>query len=169
MKQLELGYYWVKMNGHSKWFIAEYIGNEDWWTTFDAKYKTNKFDEISPSPIIKEPKVELMKNPTSTTLPEDMMTSELQDYIYWLMDTAYKIGWSDEAYECFKEAIREENKRITDPELNGSTGKLNQEAIDLIEYFVKRVDEGSIRSKTTYAKYKEFLSKINHERTKKTT
>lgn len=33
------------------------------------------------------------------------------------------------------------------------------EAVKLIQYFVNRVEEGSIRSKKTYAKYKEFLDK----------
>ena len=37
------------------------------------------------------------------------------------------------------------------------------EAIDLIEYFVKRVEEGSIKSKTTYTKYKNFLNKLKKE------
>ena len=37
------------------------------------------------------------------------------------------------------------------------------EAIDLIEYFVKRVEEGSIRSKTTYTMYKDFLTKLKQE------
>lgn len=34
-------------------------------------------------------------------------------------------------------------------------------AIELIQYFVDRVDKGEIRSKTTYAKYKDFLQKVN--------
>ena len=39
--------------------------------------------------------------------------------------------------------------------------KLFIEAIELIRYFVKRVEEGSIRSKTTYVKYKQFLEKVD--------
>ena len=34
------------------------------------------------------------------------------------------------------------------------------EAVELIQYFVIRVEEGSIRSKKTYDKYKTFLDKI---------
>lgn len=34
------------------------------------------------------------------------------------------------------------------------------EAVELIQYFVTRVEDGSIRSKKTYAKYKIFLDKI---------
>lgn len=33
-------------------------------------------------------------------------------------------------------------------------------AIELIKYFVDRVEAGTIRSKTTYAKYKEFLASL---------
>ena len=40
-------------------------------------------------------------------------------------------------------------------------GEIKTEAIDLIRYFVKRVEEGSIRSVTTYRKYKEFLEKVD--------
>lgn len=32
-----------------------------------------------------------------------------------------------------------------------------EKAKELLEYFVKRVEEGSIKSKTTYKLYKEFL------------
>jgi len=32
-----------------------------------------------------------------------------------------------------------------------------EQAKELIEYFVNRVEEGSIKSKTTYKLYKEFL------------
>lgn len=35
------------------------------------------------------------------------------------------------------------------------------EALDLLQYFVDRVDAGTIRSKTTYKKYKDFLDNIN--------
>ena len=35
-----------------------------------------------------------------------------------------------------------------------------KESVELIQYFVNRVEEGSIRSKKTYAKYKAFLDKI---------
>lgn len=38
--------------------------------------------------------------------------------------------------------------------------ELLNEAIELLQYFVTRVEEGSIRSKTTYGKYKIFLEKI---------
>ena len=38
------------------------------------------------------------------------------------------------------------------------------EAIELLEYFVDRVDKGSIRSKTTYKIYKEFLTKIGESK-----
>jgi len=36
-------------------------------------------------------------------------------------------------------------------------------AIELLEYFTKRVEEGSIRSKTTYNKYKEFLKFLEED------
>lgn len=35
-----------------------------------------------------------------------------------------------------------------------------KEAVELIQYFVDRVDAGTIRSKITYSKYKEFLSSL---------
>ena len=35
--------------------------------------------------------------------------------------------------------------------------ELLAEAVNLIQYFVNRVEEGSIRSKVTYEKYKQFL------------
>jgi len=35
------------------------------------------------------------------------------------------------------------------------------EALDLLQYFVDRVEAGTIRSKTTYKKYKDFLDNIN--------
>ena len=37
------------------------------------------------------------------------------------------------------------------------------EALDLLQYFVDRVEAGTIRSKTTYKKYKDFLDNINEE------
>ncbi len=40
------------------------------------------------------------------------------------------------------------------------TDKKFQEAKELIEYFVNRCEEGSIRSRTTYAKYKSFLDSL---------
>ena len=39
---------------------------------------------------------------------------------------------------------------------------LLQEAVELIKYFVKRVEEGSIKSKVTYKKYKDFLIKYEN-------
>ena len=36
---------------------------------------------------------------------------------------------------------------------------LLDEAIQLIKYFLDRVADGSIRSKTTYRKYKDFMDK----------
>ena len=36
------------------------------------------------------------------------------------------------------------------------------EALDLLQYFVDRVEAGTIRSKTTYKKYKDFLDNINN-------
>jgi hypothetical protein len=40
--------------------------------------------------------------------------------------------------------------------------ELLMEAVELIQYFVKRVEEGSIRSKTTYKKYKDFLNEYEN-------
>lgn len=37
------------------------------------------------------------------------------------------------------------------------------EALNLLQYFVDRVEAGTIRSKTTYKKYKDFLDNINKE------
>lgn len=37
------------------------------------------------------------------------------------------------------------------------------EALDLLQYFVDRVEAGTARSKTTYKKYKDFLDNINEE------
>lgn len=37
------------------------------------------------------------------------------------------------------------------------------EAVELLKYFVQRVEEGSIRSNTTYAKYKDFLTKLEED------
>jgi len=38
------------------------------------------------------------------------------------------------------------------------------EAVKLLQYFVDRVDAGTIRSKTTYTKYKSFLDKFKTEK-----
>lgn len=35
-----------------------------------------------------------------------------------------------------------------------------KEALELLQYFVTRVEEGTIRSKVTYEKYKTFLNKV---------
>lgn len=37
------------------------------------------------------------------------------------------------------------------------------EALDLLQYFVDRVEAGTIRSQTTYKKYKDFLDNINQK------
>ena len=37
------------------------------------------------------------------------------------------------------------------------------EALKLIEYFVNRVEEGSIRSQITYLKYKDFLKSLEND------
>lgn len=37
------------------------------------------------------------------------------------------------------------------------------EALDLLQYFVDRVEAGTIRSQTTYKKYKDFLDNINQD------
>jgi hypothetical protein len=42
--------------------------------------------------------------------------------------------------------------------------KERDEAVELINYFVKRCEEGSIRSRTTYGKYRDFLSTISKEK-----
>ena len=39
------------------------------------------------------------------------------------------------------------------------------EAVELIKYFTTRVEEGSIRSKKTYTKYKNFLAKYDQANT----
>lgn len=38
-----------------------------------------------------------------------------------------------------------------------------KEAIDLLQYFVDRVEAGTAHSKTTYGKYKEFLQRIKND------
>lgn len=38
------------------------------------------------------------------------------------------------------------------------------EALELLQYFVQRVEAGTIRSKTTYEKYKNFLDKIQNQK-----
>ena len=40
----------------------------------------------------------------------------------------------------------------------------NSEAIELIKYFVDRVEGGTIRSETTYKKYKDFLAKVEKDK-----
>ena len=35
------------------------------------------------------------------------------------------------------------------------------EAVELLEYFTDRVEEGSIRSRATYEKYKSFLAALS--------
>ena len=35
-----------------------------------------------------------------------------------------------------------------------------KEALELLQYFVTRVEEGTIRSRVTYKKYKTFLDKV---------
>jgi len=39
--------------------------------------------------------------------------------------------------------------------------QLLMDAVQLIQYFVKRVEEGTIKSKTTYKMYKDFLNNYN--------
>ncbi|HCT86241.1 MAG TPA: hypothetical protein DF296_13700 [Candidatus Margulisbacteria bacterium] len=41
-----------------------------------------------------------------------------------------------------------------------NTLKNYKEAIELIQYFTNRVENGTIRSRTTYGKYKDFLNRI---------
>ena len=50
-------------------------------------------------------------------------------------------------------------ERVMDDSADQGT-ELFSEAVELIEYFVNRVEEGTIRSSKTYTKYKDFLSKI---------
>jgi len=38
------------------------------------------------------------------------------------------------------------------------------EALELLEYFVQRVEAGTIRSRTTYKKYKDFLTKVEKQK-----
>jgi hypothetical protein len=52
--------------------------------------------------------------------------------------------------------VQKQEVHFTEEEL------LLQEAVELIQYFIKRVEEGTIRSKTTYGKYKEFLKKYEN-------
>ena len=41
--------------------------------------------------------------------------------------------------------------------------QLFEEALQLIQYFTDRVEEGTIRSKTTYKKYKDFLALVEDQ------
>lgn len=59
-----------------------------------------------------------------------------------------------------KELIRDHAHAITVDDI----AKSAMEAVELIEYFVDRVEAGTIRSTKTYTKYKEFLSRINQPR-----
>jgi len=49
-----------------------------------------------------------------------------------------------------------------DERLSGDEERLT-EALDLLQYFVDRVEAGTIRSQTTYKKYKDFLDNINED------
>ena len=49
-----------------------------------------------------------------------------------------------------------------DERLSGDEERLT-EALDLLQYFVDRVEAGTIRSQTTYKKYKDFLDNINKD------
>jgi hypothetical protein len=61
--------------------------------------------------------------------------------------------WLQKLWEVDASLARDAEKDIN---------KLN-EAVNLIKYFVKRVDEGSVRSVTTYSKYEKFLDSLNDE------
>jgi len=50
-------------------------------------------------------------------------------------------------------------EKVMDDYADQETELLN-EAVELIRYFVNRVEVGSIRSIETYKKYKDFLNKI---------
>ena len=52
---------------------------------------------------------------------------------------------------------------MEDKEIIKKQGELLSEAIELLKYFTDRVEIGSIRSKTTYKKYKDFLDKASSE------
>jgi hypothetical protein len=47
--------------------------------------------------------------------------------------------------------------------LDGGDEERLLEALELLQYFVDRVEAGTIRSKTTYKKYKDFLNNINKD------
>jgi len=47
--------------------------------------------------------------------------------------------------------------------LDGGDEERLLEALELLQYFVDRVEAGTIRSKTTYKKYKDFLDNINKD------
>lgn len=62
-----------------------------------------------------------------------------------LMTEVYGNGYYDiQTKEGFRHGYNLANKKF-------------EQAKELIEYFVKRVEEGSIKSKITYKLYKEFL------------
>ncbi len=53
----------------------------------------------------------------------------------------------------------ENNPEFEHTQLHIISGKL-LEAIELLQYFTNKVEEGNIRSKKTYNKYKEFLKEF---------
>ena len=52
-------------------------------------------------------------------------------------------------------------------EKNAERDEMLNEAIELIQYFVDRVEIGTIRSHTTYGKFKDFLKKIEYKKLRK--
>jgi len=69
----------------------------------------------------------------------------LKDEIDLLKD---KVGENRKIIQIMSEQIKKRDEII-------------EEATELIQYFVDRVEAGTIRSRTTYKKYKDFLDKIN--------
>ena len=60
--------------------------------------------------------------------------------------------------ECPTKAITE--TFILAANSHQSLTQQRDKAIKLLEYFVNRVEQGTIRSKTTYSMYKQFLAEI---------
>lgn len=73
--------------------------------------------------------------------------------------------WLQKLWELDAPLAREAEKDLLkQKECKCSDESLFPEAVELIRYFVNRVEDGSIRSNTTYKKYKDFLDKLESDK-----
>lgn len=100
-------------------------------------------------------------NQTEKPSKEEMTIQEFEKYPdltrYIQKMAAFSTGLTPKEWTSFLQCL---NQSLTPKDDAVENEKLLSEAKELIEYFVKRVNEGTIRSKTTYAMYVNFLAKF---------